>query len=368
MQEIQMDGVNLDQGPSSSSGIHPANAALTNMRETISPYLPPPALKWIKSIDTNPQIKQYVNNDEPSMTIVVALVSIYVLTALIRLISFRGNHTRAVEGLDDDKPEGNVLSNLNVRHAHEQPYQDSVLLFGPCNAGKSLLFHRLTSHHQGTSVEEEEEEDVAGIHTHTVMSLKANVNVADGVRIVDYPGHITLSKSLDTLLLPQHCCHKILFVVDSTKSLSEAAGILYRSVLTNASVTKAWKKAGEVMRIMVVCNKSDETGAKHWRRIKIQLRGELEKLKKVSSTLEKRHGGEGGLDMGGDGHSDKETLELTGKTIDLDDLSKNGLEMVTLNFLSLSAKNGDGMKELEAFVKNGEVLTDNSSILKARRR
>jgi hypothetical protein len=35
--------------------------------------------------------------------------------------------------------------------------------------------------------------------------------------------------------------------------------------------------------------------------------------------------------------------------------------------MSLSATNGDGMKALEAFVTEGKVLADNSSVLKSRR-
>jgi signal recognition particle receptor subunit beta len=329
------------------SGTH---AALTSTREAISPFLPPPALKLIQFIDTNPQITKYVEN-EPSMTILVSLLSIYFLATLIKFLSFRG---KAVEGLDDDEPEGNVLSNLN-----DEQYQDSVILCGPCGSGKSLLFHQLTKN-SSDQIGENGDKSI-----HTVMSLKANVNVVEGLRIVDYPGHITLSEKLPSLLLPQNTPTRAVFVVDSTKSLSEAAVLLYRSVLTNPSVANAWRKSGEVMKIMVACNKSDETGAKNWRRVKIQLRSELDKLKKISSSIEKGEG-ENSLVRDGD-NAGEELFELSGKTIDLDDLSKNGLEMMKLNFLSLSAKNGDGMKELEAFVTNGEVLTDNSSILKSRK-
>lgn len=319
-----------------------AYSALAHAREFIAPYLPPPVLSLIQTIDTHPQITKYVEH-EPFMTILSALVAIYIFKIVIKFISFRG---KAVEGLDNDEPEKSVLSNLK-----DEQFEDSVILFGPCATGKSLLFHQLTKTPDGKDAQ-----------IQTVMSLKANVKVVDNLRIVDYPGHVTLSSKLASLLLPQNTTTRAILVVDSTKSLSDAAIILYKSVLTNSSLINAWRKAGKELNILVVCNKHDARGAKNWRRVKIQLRSELDKLKKIASSLEKgeEHKLEGDDDV-------TERFELSGKGIDLDDLSKNGLDMLKLNFASLSAKNGDGMDEFKAFVENGEVLTNDSSILKSRR-
>lgn len=326
---------------------------LTHARETLSPYLPPPALKLIQSIDTNPQITTYIDH-EPSMTIIAVFLSLYVVTAFIRILSFRVRG-KAVEGLEDDEPEGNVLSNLN--DGGQIAYDDSVVLFGPCGSGKSLMFHHLSNED-----DDNDNSDGGGTMIHTVMSLKANVHVANGLRIVDYPGHITLSQKLPNLLSSSSPASRGVFVVDSTKSLAEAAELLYKSVLTNLSVVNALRKKGETMNILVACNKSDEAGSKNWRRIKIQLRNELDKLKKITTATSLEQSG-----IQGDGDATLGVHELTGKTIDLDDLSKNGLEMIKLNFLSLSARKGEGMKELKVFVNDGEVLIDNSSILKNRR-
>lgn len=321
-----------------------SQSLLTQTRQWISPYLPPPVLSLIQSIDTNPQITKYVNH-EPSMSILVALVSLYILSHIIKFLSFRG---KAIEGLDYE-PEGNVLSNLN-----DEQYQDSVILFGPCGSGKSLLFHQLAV---VTVTDNDKEKSIQ-----TVMSLKANVKVIDGVRIVDYPGHITLSNKLPSLLLPDgKGSIRAVFVVDSTKPLSEAGALCFKSILTNPSFVNAWSKAKEEIKIMVVCNKSDETGSKNWRRIKIQLRTELDKLQKIANSVGK---GDGALSGDEDG---EESFALSGKAIDLDDLSKNGVDMVTLNFMSLSCVSGDGMDELKAFVNKGDVLADNSTILKSRR-
>jgi len=321
---------------------------LTQLRSIISPYLPPPVLNLIHNIDTNAQINQFIQH-EPSMKILVASLALYILyITTSSLFSFEGKR-KAVKGLVDDEPEGHVLSNLS----NDKLYQDSVILFGPCQSGKSVLFNTL----------------VHGEKVETVTSLKANVEVMDGVRIVDYPGHITLSAKLPSLMIPDANGKKssgairALLVIDSTKPLSEAGGILYNSILTNSLFANEWKNAkdGSFVHIMVVCNKSDATGSKNWRRVKIQLRSELEKLKKISCDSKDKKN-----DLEGDEGIEDTRIDLSGK-IDFDDLSKNGIQNVKLSFMSLSCLNEKGMDEIRAFVKNGEVITDNSSILKSRK-
>lgn len=321
---------------------------LTELRGIISPFLPPPVLNLIHNVDTNEQINQFIKH-EPSMKILVASLSLYILYIITSsLFSFEGKR-KAVKGLVDDEPEGNVLSNLS----NDKLYKDSVILFGPCHSGKSVLFNRLVNEKM----------------VETVTSLKANVEIVDGVRIVDYPGHITLSAKLPSLMVPatngkqSSGAIRALLVVDSTKPLSGAGEILYNSILTNSSFVNEWKKTkeGSFIHIMVVCNKSDATGSKNWRRVKIQLRSELEKLKKISCDSKDKEN-----DLEGDERIEDSRVDLSGK-IDFDDLSKNGVQNVKLSFMSLSCLNEKGMDEIRAFVKSGEVVTDNSSILKSRK-
>ncbi len=366
-----------DQGGASVSNgsISIENGHLTSLRHVISPYLPPPVLHAMKSIDSNPNME--VIGKEPSMAILVTFLLIIIIGQCIKFLSFltSGN---AVEGLEDDEdsPEESVLSQLKIGGNDgniQKIYDDSVILFGPSYAGKTCLFHTLLS-------KSEPNPNIQMIQT--VMSLKANVSILqrrdlksdvgdtsqkECIRLVDYPGHITLSSHLPSLLYPTKKSKSVgkirgLLVIDSTKSVSDAAMILYNTLLTNASLLNEWEKQGsEILQIMVVCNKSDVKGAKNWRRVKIQLRAELDKLKKISSSVSSSTNSALLLDGNATNQADKR--QLIGKNIDLDDLSKNGLSNIKVSFLSFSSVNGDGMRELKAFVASGELLLDNASVL-----
>lgn len=355
---------------------------LTQTRHIVSPYLPPPVLNAMKAIDVHPNAKMI--GDEPSMTIITALLAIVCIGKGIRFLSFLTSG-KAVEGLDDDDaPEGHVLSDLDKLKSatsggtkHETKgsysYDNSVILFGPSSTGKTCLFHTLLSSKKKTVGGKKK---IPG----TVMSLKANVSMLrkdddnnnksekEYIRLVDYPGHITLSSHLPSLLYPTTTSKTIasvrgLLVVDSTKSVSDAAMLLYNTVLTNSPLLCAWEKEDEIFHIMVVCNKADASNARNWRRIKIQLRSELDKLKKISSSVSSS-----AADLlDGSGSSTEKKRQLIGKSIDLDNLKKNGLSHVKISFLSCSCLNDTGLGELNAFVMNGDLLLDNSSVLSSRK-
>lgn len=343
-----------------------AVSTLTNVRNLVSPYLPPPVLDAMSYIDSNPNMQSL--GDEPSMLILSAVFAIIIIGRGFKFLSFLSSG-KAVEGLDndDESPEGNVLDNLDANDGSKQnqeaEYGDSVIFFGPSYSGKTALFYTLLSNVNGTK-----ERKIP----HTVMSLKANVSYLPehggeaenkNVRIVDYPGHITLSSQLPSLLQPpskRNQTVRALLVVDSTKVVSEAASLLYNMVLTNKSLLEAWEKESKVLNIMVLCNKMDATNAKNWRRVKIQLRTELEKLKKISSGVSSSSGS--GLE-----EISEEKRTLSGKSIDFDDLTKNGLSNVNISFSSCSCINGDGIDAVSAFVTGGQVVTDNSSILTQRK-
>lgn len=308
------------------------SSTLTQIRLVISPYLPPPILNLIKSIDSNPRVRTYVEH-EPSMCIVMALVAIYFLSMIARFITVK---KKAVEGLDADDPEGQVLSNIQ-----RGEYKDSVVLFGVCGSGKSVLFNKLANDGQSQEIQ-------------TVTSLKANVKVTDGgIRIVDYPGHITLSAKLPSLLMPDSSSSsgdtRALLVVDSTKPIVETASYLYQNVLTNLQLIRAWQNANKTLNVLVVCNKSDVPGAKNWRRIKIQLRTEIDKLMIISSSINNGMDNSDGRNLNDENHVN-ERFELIGKSIDLDDLSHNGVSNIKLSFVEVSCVNRNGINEVHAFI------------------
>lgn len=321
------------------------SSILTQSRHAISPYLPPPILNLIKNIDSNPHVRTYVEH-EPSMCIMVALVAVYFLSKIARFLTVK---KKAVEGLDADDPEGQVLSNIQGG-----VYTDSVILFGVCGGGKTVLFHKLTHESQLQEIQ-------------TVTSLKANVKVTDeGIRIIDYPGHITLSTKLPSLLMPSNNSSssrdtRALLIVDSTKPLTDTASYLYQNLLTNSQLIHAWRNTNRTMNVLVVCNKNDAPGAKNWRRIKIQLRTEIDKLIKISSSMSN-----GGY-LNDENRADKH-FELIGKSIDLDDLNKNGISNIKLSFVEASCVNGNRIREVKEFVNKGEIKLENdSSATKSKR-
>lgn len=110
---------------------------VTHTRETISPYLPPPVLRMMQTIDAIPQLRNIVG-DEPTMTLSTMLLLIYVVGWVLKFVtSTFGGKKAAVEGLDDDAPEGSVLSNLDIKSSiKNEVYGDSVILFGPSGSGK----------------------------------------------------------------------------------------------------------------------------------------------------------------------------------------------------------------------------------------
>eukprot|EP00555_Chaetoceros_dichaeta_P010987 CAMPEP_0198270656 /NCGR_PEP_ID=MMETSP1447-20131203/45893_1 /TAXON_ID=420782 /ORGANISM="Chaetoceros dichaeta, Strain CCMP1751" /LENGTH=373 /DNA_ID=CAMNT_0043962787 /DNA_START=160 /DNA_END=1281 /DNA_ORIENTATION=- len=351
----------------------------TRTRQTISPYLPPPVLRMMQTIDAIPQLRTIVG-EEPTMTLSTLLLVIYVVGWGMKFVtsSFGGNKA-AVEGLDDDAPEGSVLSNLEKKSSIEnEVYGDSVILFGPSGSGKSVLFHSLLD---PTSTQ----------MSMTIMSLKANASIlrqrdsnnpqdppssaasTAAVQIVDYPGHISLSTHLETLFYPKHKHHqgnsttttiRGVLVVDSTKSCNQAASLLFHTIVTNSALLEKWntlyKKTGTKLKIMVVCSKTDAPNSKNWRRMKIQLRTELEKLRKIASSVDSS------VDDGVDG--DRSTA-LIGKAIDLDDLGKSGLPFLQLAFLSISCVGKrEGIVTLTDFITKGRIPIDSASVLKSRKK
>mgnify|MGYP000002670296 CR=1 FL=1 len=99
------------------------------------------------------------------------------------------------------------------------------------------------------------------------------------------------------------------------------------------------------MDVLVVCTKTDAKGSKNYKRMKIQLRTELDKLRKVDLAIQESSTSANG----DDDDSSKMTLKVKGKSIDLDNLGSD--VPVSLHFIESCGK-GASM-ELRDFVLNG---------------
>ncbi|KAL3771607.1 hypothetical protein ACHAW5_006634 [Stephanodiscus triporus] len=343
-------------------------AFLTAVRKSSAPYLPPPLLRFLHAVDANfhlhhGTIASDYFHDEPSMTIMSSLFIAYVVWRSARRMwtSTTRRSTAHLSGEEDA-----VLGGLNrvvvgggdERAGHSTSggvrnippsFRETVVLCGARDAGKTALLHRLCN---------AKEKENAWDPPMTVTSLAANAGYIcpwedtseNGnwgnmtIRIIDHPGHPSLLSHLTTLLLPV-ATSRVVFALDATQPVTEGAALLYQYILTHSQVRQSWSKAGKTLMILVVCTKSDAVGAKNHKRMKIQLRNELDKLRKVDMAI---------TDSSDTNITDrsKVMLPVKGKSIDLDSLGSD--VPVSLHFVESGF--GKDVEAIREFVLNGALL------------
>lgn len=360
---------------------------LTAMRKSIAPYLPPPILRLIHAVDVNFHRARegggtmFANNDyfneEPSMSIMITLLFAYVVYA-----STRGMWTyttrRSTAHLGGEEADGvlgrvkgggrqhssSSSSSKGGGERHVQPsFRETVVVCGARDSGKTALLHRLCDA-AAAGGEGKESYGSSWDPPTTVTSLSANVgyicprydatgesNGNNGrenmaMRIIDYPGHPSLLSQLTTLLLPS-ATSRVVFTLDATQSITEGAALLYRYILIHPQVRQSWSKAGRTLMILVVCTKSDSFGAKNYKRMKIQLRNELDKLRMVDLAITDSSNATNGDSDINDGSEIK--FNVKGKSVDLDNLGSD--VPVALHFVESGF--GKGVEAIREFILNG---------------
>ena len=319
----------------------------TTLREVyLEPFLPPPIIQSIRTLDDTIHI--YTGIPEAtisiSITYFVAWMIYIVMTAWFPMSHSTGTHHSRRRALKDDT-NTDSFDNEKKKKTQQQ-YDATVLLVGPRNSGKTRLLyqflnHNITSRSGGDAT-------AATASPGTVMSLQTNVvyittipssntsNSNSGsiepqqqgdndhdasnhplpappsppqiIRWIDYPGHASLyDTSLLQILTPTttktpHQKRKstlspppplrIVLMVDATQPVTTAAELLfqlftilyeargiYDPTLTNPSIPSK-------PCIFVACHKKDIHKAKNEKRIKIQIRTELERLIYHHSVLQ----------------------------------------------------------------------------------
>ena len=230
----------------------------TKAREAITPYLPPPAIQAMSQLDA--QLEPTVG-PEATVTLGATLLTMWLTLSFVRMITRRlGGRGRAIAGEDDD----HVLSASAMKG---EQFDKTVLFCGPQGGGKTRLFYYFCTGDKNLP---------------TLTSLKANVGIpkldtepgggTEIVRYLDWPGHATLNdKALDTVWSAPLPDVRVVLVLDATQKVSAAAATLY----------EIWQEAAKTKRrrqVLIACHKKDFPKAKNWKRIKIQLRTELERL------------------------------------------------------------------------------------------
>jgi signal recognition particle receptor subunit beta len=281
----------------------------TAMRESITPFLPPPIVRSIQRFD--PVLEPYVGS-EATVTVTGTLLATWLVLWISTRIFRRSG--RAITEDDTDR----VFS----AGAGGDEFDATVVLTGPRNAGKTRLFYQLC---------------YAENNLPTLMSLKANVGIASctsattdanqtTIRYMDWPGHASVSDPALVSVLKSKKDVRIVFVLDATQPVSQAADTLYQWL----NLLHAKKKK---TTIFVACHKKDFPKAKNDRRIKIQLRTELERLLTTKAA------------------AGETAAWVSSQPLELDELS-----FVTLHFCATTCE-GRGNAELVKFCRTGVVST-----------
>jgi len=237
---------------------------VTTMKQHITPYLPPPVVAAMAQID--PPLEPFLG-PEPSMTLMGTLGLGFIVWKLLSLLGGGSSRGSAIQ--DDDDQDDATTSSKNK----SQRSFDSTLLFcGPSLAGKTSLFYKLLYPKRPFPLG-------------TVQSLSSNVGYKQYGddetcwRYLDVPGYWGPDKLVSTVLKKEQTIQRIVLVLDSTQPVSKAADYLH--ALVQYQQQQAAQKSS--LPILIACHKAKAPKAKNFRRIKLNLRNELERLEKLSS-------------------------------------------------------------------------------------
>jgi signal recognition particle receptor subunit beta len=235
----------------------------TRIRKAITPYLPPPVINAMRQID--PQLEPLVGKEATTSIVGSLLVGWLLFLVVTKLLGSSGSG----KAIQEDDHDHDVLQ--QEQHS-TRPFDGTILLCGPSMSGKTTLFYHL-GYRGGNN------NDFNTLCT--VKSIKSNTGFMESSnntwRIVDTPGHWGPDKLLQAITISQ--VQRIVLVVDSTQPVAQAADYLYALWTAmennNSSDTRP--------HLLITCHKNKHSKAKNMRRIKLQLRSELERLQKLKA-------------------------------------------------------------------------------------
>ena len=313
-------------------------------RRIVAPFLPPPVLRAIHATDSHFVVHHASFTDEylhsePSMAILSAMLLACTVWKAFQIV-WTSSTSRSTAHLS--KNEDTVLGNLagtrdrrkNGDDGFSPPFKETVVICGASHSGKTTLLYLLCSD---------------GPIPMTVTSLVANVGYISSddsiggpaedatlLRLIDYPGHPSLSSQLSGLLNSENTA-RVIFTIDSSQSVTDGAALLYQRILTNLEARQSWLARGFKMHVLVVCTKSDVKGSKNYKRMKIQIRNELDRLRKIDLELKQ---------------NSATVFPIKGRSIDLDNLGDQ--IPVALHFVE-SGIEEDDIDVIKEFVLTGAL-------------
>lgn len=331
---------------------------LRTIRIFLSPYLPPEFTRAMRSIDSS--LQDMLGISEASTLLLcsslLGVLLIYILkTLFVDILNpsskrklFLLDENDVLGAIDHDKKHSKKNEDVNVN------VNGTIVICGPSNSGKTVLFHALCCDELLLNLDDDEKKNIISQKlqsTSTVTSIQAidvnlpilssssnnnNEKEKAHVRVIDFPGHPSLRNTLPQVLAKKEIT-KIVLVLDSSKPVSDAADILYM-ILTHSSLP--WnnnnnKSNRRRMQVLIACHKSDLPLARNPKRIKIQLRTELERLRKIQKATSKEKE-EDNISSSSNNNTKALCLGTPGKVIDLD--NKNGDLSCDLSFGIVSCK------------------------------
>lgn len=269
------------------------------VRESIAPFLPPPVTRAMRHID--PMLEPYVG---PEATITIALTLIVAWMLGILISRCRGTGKAIVD------EEEKLLESKLAKDA-----STTVLLVGSHKSGKTRLFCQLA---------------YALPRQETVMSLKPNIATVNDIKYIDWPG-VASEFSAD---IRYRRNLRVILMVDATQPARTAADKLF--LLLNDILWPQYQKYKTKTPVFIACHKKDLPKAKNEKRIKIQLRTELERLMLAKNEDETVNW-----------WSSEDRLEL-------DDIA------ICSFYFGATTCESNGAPELQKFCKSGEFPKDSS--------
>ena len=235
----------------------------TKLRESVTPYLPPPVIKAIKEVD--PLLEPLVG-PEASVNIFGSLLLAWFLYQMAQTLFSSGSSVGSgSKNTAIQEEEQDILpSNADT----SRPFDETVLLCGPSLGGKTSIFYTLLQKGEDST-------------SKTVRSIKSNTGFLETsekvLRLLDTPGHWGPQKLFRVVGLQD--VQRLVVVVDSSQPVAPAADYLYE--VLKSTISKYTTSSPD---ILIACHKSDHSKAKNARRIKLQLRSELVRLGKLDNA------------------------------------------------------------------------------------
>mmetsp|Transcript_11217 Transcript_11217/g.16142 ORF Transcript_11217/g.16142 Transcript_11217/m.16142 type:complete len:341 (+) Transcript_11217:58-1080(+) len=321
---------------------------VVSCRQVFFSWLPPPAVATLKLLDAYCLRKFGIR--EASMSTLLTTIAAVLMARFFSAILSYSEKTHYLPKEEDatiisSKPKGSTS------------IEEFCLLCGPTNSGKTALFQALLS------LDQHPQHDIP----QTVTSMKAwegSFVQQKGTRVhlIDFPGHCHLLEELPRVA---SLANRVVLGLDSTKPVKEAATFLYL-LLTNNQIQSTLKSAmgryGKNMKIpiMVACLKSDLPSSKTCLRIKLQLKQELERIRKTKLAWDKAQQKSQSLET--NVRESELALGVPHRNLDFDSCDELPcqLSFVSVRLTSLdvcldeSALN-TGLSQVREFVTNGSV-------------